>query len=85
MPTSVRLDPKAEILLRHLSTRRGRTKSEVIRDGLMALAKEEDSADSLSPYEVIEPFIGCARGGPKDLSERTGQKFGKLLIDRKPL
>jgi hypothetical protein len=83
MPISVRLDPKAENLVTRLARRTGRTKSEVIREGLMALARAEAGREThFSPYEAIAHLIGCARGGPDDLSERTGKKLRKLLASR---
>ncbi len=83
MPISVRLDPKTESLVSRLARRTGRTKSEVIRDGLIALARAEARVEaSPGPYEAIAHLIGCARGGPKDLSERTGEKLRKLLLSR---
>ncbi len=83
MPISVRLDPKTENLINRLAKRTGRTKSEVIREGLKALARTEAGAEArTSPYEGMAHLIGCARGGPKDLSERTGEKLRKLLPAR---
>lgn len=81
MPISVRLDPKTESLVNRLAKQTGRTKSEVIREALMALFRAEGEARS-NPYEAIAHLIGCARGGPTDLSERTGEKLRKLLLAR---
>ena len=76
----IRLDPKTERLLNRLARRKGRTKSVVIREALVALARAEGEAETpASPYEAIAHLIGCARGGPKDLSERTGEKLRKLF------
>ena len=82
MPTSVRLDPRTENLVTRLARRTGRTKSGVIREALKALARSEGAAGEThtTPYEAIAHLIGCARGGPKDLSERTGEKLRKLLL-----
>lgn len=41
MPTSVRLDPKTERVIRALARRTGRTQSEVIRDAIHRLAAPE--------------------------------------------
>ena len=79
----IRLDPKTERLLNRLAKRKGRTKSMIIREALVALARAEGEAETpASPYEAIAHLIGCARGGPKDLSERTGEKLRKLLLAR---
>lgn len=83
MAISVRLDPKTESLVSRLARRKGRTKSGVIREALVALSRAEEETEArTSPYEAIAHLIGCARGGPKDLSERTGEKLRKLLLAR---
>ena len=81
MPVSVRLDLKTEELVTRLAKREGRTKSEVIRKAIRVLA-ESHGADQRPPrpYDAVAHLIGCARGGPRDLSERTGEKFRRLLL-----
>ena len=84
MPTSVRLGPKTESLVNRLARRKGQTKSEVIREALLAFARaEEDAKPQRTAYEALAPLIGCVKGGPKDLSERTGEKFRAILLERK--
>lgn len=84
MPTTVRLDPETESLIKRLAKKTGRTKSQVIRDAIRALAKFEDGGKATGgPYEAFSHLIGCASGGPPDLSERTGEKFTKLLRARR--
>ena len=79
----VRLDTETERLANRLARRKGRTKSAVIREALVALSRAEEETEArTSPYEAIAHLIGCARGGPKDLSERTGEKLRKLLLAR---
>ena len=81
MPVSVRLDPKTEEFVTRLARKKGRTKSEVIRQAIQALAEGQDAGKKpLRPYDAIAHLIGCARGGPRDLSEQTGQKFRHLLL-----
>lgn len=81
MATSVRLDTQLEGLIDRLARQRGQTKSEVIRSALSALeANEGTKVSKSSPYEAIKHLIGCASGGPVDLSEETGVKFRELLI-----
>ena len=81
MPVSVRLDPKTEELVARLARKKGRTKSEVIRQAIQVLAEtQEEGKKPLRPYDAIAHLIGCARGGPRDLSEQTGQKFRHLLL-----
>ncbi len=84
MPTTVRLDAQTEALLNRLVRKGRRTKSQVIREAITALANAEAAADTAkSPYEAIAHLIGCASGGPPDLSERTGEKFRELLLKRR--
>jgi Arc/MetJ-type ribon-helix-helix transcriptional regulator len=83
MPTTVRLDPETESLIRRLVRKTGRTKSQVIRDAIRALAGSVARAETAKgPYEAIAHLIGCVSGGPRDLSERTGETFRKLLRER---
>ena len=80
MPTTVRLDPETESLVKRLARKTGRTKSQVIRDAIKALAKAEGAeGEGKTLYDAFAHVIGCASGGPPDLSERTGEKFAELL------
>jgi len=84
MPTSVRLDAKTESLVRRLAHTTGRTKSQVIRDAIVKLAESEGRArPAKTPYEAMKHMIGIAKGGPPDLSERTGEKFRQILLARR--
>ena len=83
MPVSVRLDTKTEELVARLARKKGRTKSEVIRQAILVLAESQDEGKKPArPYEAVAHLIGCARGGPRDLSEQTGEKFRRLLLKR---
>lgn len=86
MPTSVRLDARTERLIRRLAKRRGRTKSELIRMAIEALAREaaeaEARAGGLSAYDRVAHVIGVADSGGAALSERTGERFRDILIKR---
>lgn len=84
MPLSVRLDAKTEALIGRLARKRRQTKSEVIRDAIGILAKDETDANGKKrPYDLVAHLIGCVKGGPPDLSVRTGEKFYQILVDRK--
>ncbi len=84
MPTSVRLDPKTESLVNRLARKRGQTKSEAIREALLALARSEEGAKpQKTAYEALAHLIGCVKDGPGDFSVRTGEKFRALLLERK--
>jgi hypothetical protein len=84
MPLSVRLDEKTESLIERLARKRRQTKSEVIRDAIGVLAsQDETSGGQKRPYELVAHLIGCVKGGPRDLSERTGEKFHQMLTERR--
>ena len=83
MPLSVRLDPGSERLVERLARKRGQTKSEVIRDALGMLAEQEKGGQiGQRPYDLIAHLVGCVRGGPPDLSVRTGEKFREILLQK---
>jgi hypothetical protein len=83
MPLSVRLDAKTESLIERLARKRGQTKSEVIRDAISALAKQETKdGEKKRPYELVAHLIGCVKGGPENLSVNTGEKFRQMLLER---
>jgi len=62
---------------------RRKTQSEVIREAIEALARSETAGAAGSPYARVEDLIGCASGGPPDLSEHTGRRFAELLAARR--
>ena len=83
MPVSVRLDHKTEDAIDRLAKKTGRTKSDVIREAIDLFVRPKSTTrPSKRPYDKIAHLIGVVRGGPSDLSERTGEKFSKLLIER---
>jgi len=85
MPTSIRLDPQAERLLRRLAKQRGQTKSEVVRAAIQSLAHEmEAGVGHASAYDRLAHVIGIidSGGGGTALSEDTGAKFRALLAER---
>ncbi len=81
MPTSVRLDPKSEAIVRRIAHVTGRTKSEVIREAIAGLADEAASGSRRSPsaYDAVADLIGIARGGPRDLARRADEAFRAAL------
>lgn len=62
---------------------RQKTQSEIIREAIEALAASDAPPAELSPYARVEDLIGCASGGPADLSEDSGSKFAELLAARR--
>ena len=83
MPLSVRLDARTEALIGRLARKRRQTKSEVIRDAIGVLAKQEEKgAEKKRPYDLVAHLIGCVKGGPRNLSVDAGRKFHEMLVDR---
>ncbi len=83
MPLSVRLDQKTESLVGRLARKRRQTKSEVIRDAIGVLAKQEEKgAAKKRPYDLVAHLIGCVDSGGANLSRNTGEKFAKLLREK---
>jgi predicted DNA-binding protein len=82
MPLTVRVDTKTERLIESLARKRGRTKSEVVREAIGVLARQEaeDRNKAERPYEMIRDLIGIAQGGPANLSTQTGAEFRRLVI-----
>lgn len=84
MGTSVRLPDRLERLVSRVAKERGTTKSEVIRNVLTILEKDDQKArGGTTPYQAMKHLIGCASGGPSDLSEETGKKFRGALLRRR--
>ena len=83
MPLSVRLDVKTESLIARLARKRSQTKSEVIRDAIGVLAREDEKGvDKKRPYDLVAHLIGCVKGGPRNLSVNAGKKFHEMLVER---
>ena len=82
MSLSVRLDAATESLIARLARKRRQTKSEVIRDAIDVLSKQEKGAGRQRPYDRVAHLIGCVKGGPRDLSVNTGKKFREILVER---
>lgn len=83
MSTSFRMDLKTEKLLDQLARERGLSKSQVIRDAVRLAARDARRPGRASrPYDAFRGIIGSVRGGPTNLSERTGMRFRRLLADR---
>ena len=83
MALSVRLDAKTESLIGRLARRRRQTKSEVIRDAIGVLAKQEEKgAAKKRPDDLVAHLIGCVDSGGANLSQKTGEKFAKLLREK---
>ncbi len=77
--TTVRLDTPTEAILKRLASRRGQTKSDVIRDAIARLAAEDEE---LSAYDRLRPFIGVVDTGGSQLSRDTGRRLKELLAEK---
>ncbi len=60
-----------------MSTRRGQTRSEVIRDAITRLADEE--GETRSAYDRLQAFAGIVDSGGLQLSTETGKRFREIL------
>ena len=47
------------------------------------LAEREPDAFEGNPYDSVRHLIGAVRGGPRELSERTGDRFRKAVTDKR--
>lgn len=84
MTMSVRMDAETERLLENLARERGSTKSEIVREAVrLAARRRPRSRTAKRLQDAFRRVIGSVRGGPPDLSERTGERFRKLLLDRR--
>jgi hypothetical protein len=77
------MDLETERLLDQLAHEHGVSKSQVIRDAVrLAARKARPAGRVMRPYDPFREVIGAVKGGPPDLSERTGRRFRRLLVDR---
>lgn len=58
VPTSVRLDPETETLLKRLAQQSRRSKSEVIRDALHRMAESPETVEHNGPYDLVADLVG---------------------------
>ena len=79
MPTSVRLDSKAEAILRRIARRTGRTKSDVLREAVLRLAGQQDIEPGGSFLSMVSDLVGIGSGGPPDLARRSSEVFRERL------
>jgi Arc/MetJ-type ribon-helix-helix transcriptional regulator len=84
MPLSVRLDRESESVVTRIARKQAKTRSDVVRDAIKLLSEHEKRAKrSPKPYEAMRHSIGCADSGGMRLSEKTGEKFYQLLLERR--
>lgn len=74
---SVRLDVDEQRLLQRVARRRKTSVSNVVREAVNLLAREE--MQSIRPFDEIADLIGVVHDLPADLSEQTGEQFAEIV------
>ncbi len=84
MPTSVRLDPETESVVRRLARKTGRTKSSIIREAILKMAEDTIRPTSGSTlYDKMADLLGVGHGGPSDLASRSEEILRNVFAQRK--
>jgi Arc/MetJ-type ribon-helix-helix transcriptional regulator len=82
---NVRIDPQTAAFLERVARERGLTKSEVVRLALATLRDQRPKAKAATSFERMAHLIGSWDSGGMRLSERTGEKFARMLQEKKTL
>jgi Ribbon-helix-helix protein, copG family len=80
---NVRIDPQTAAFLERIARERGLTKSEVVRQALATLQKQEKPATGPSLSVRLAHIIGSGDSGGMQLSERTGERFTQMLLEER--
>jgi hypothetical protein len=80
---NVRIDPQTAAFLERIARESGLTKSEVVRQALATLREKKARTAPVPPSVATAHLIGSWDSGGMNLSERTGEKFARLLQERK--
>jgi ribbon-helix-helix CopG family protein len=80
---NVRIDARTAALLRRIARERGLSESEVLRLALANLRQPAEQRSGVPPSVAMAHLIGSVDSGGKQLSERTGEQFARLLQERK--
>jgi hypothetical protein len=80
---NVRIDPQTAAFLERVARERGLTKSEVVRQALAALRKQGPRTPTPPPSVLMAHLIGSWDSGGMNLSERTGERFARMLQENK--
>ena len=78
---SIRLDDKTRRTISRIARAKGRSQSEIVRQAIQAFVR--DDASEVRPYDQWKDVIGIVKGLPSDLSERTGEKFTRMLLEER--
>jgi Arc/MetJ-type ribon-helix-helix transcriptional regulator len=81
MTINVRLDRRLEALLDRLARNRRRSRSDVVRESIAALARRKDAGDGRgkTPYELMRPFIGRVRAGGSLLAGDLNARIAEMV------
>jgi hypothetical protein len=80
---NIRIDAETAAFLDRIARERGLTKSEVVRQALATLRKKDARPSRATPYERMAHLIGSWDSGGMNLSERTGERFARMLQENK--
>ena len=79
---NVRVDPGIVAFLEQRARETGRSKSEIMREALEVLREQTTRPAHRPPGEAMAHLIGSWDSGGLQLSERTGERFAKLLQEK---
>jgi len=77
---SIRLSDKTRRSVARLAKARRSSQSEVVREAIETFV--EKAVAEARPDEGWKHLVGSLKGGPSDLSERTGEQVAKMLRAR---
>ena len=80
---NIRIDAETAAFLDRIAREQGLTKSEVVRRALTTLRKQKTRGAAATPFELMAPLIGSWDSGGMNLSERTGERFARMLQENK--
>lgn len=80
---TLRLDHATAEALRRLVAASGKTRSDVVRAAILRLAEETGSRPEETPFGKVAHLLGSVKGIPKDLSERTGERFSAVAAEKR--
>jgi hypothetical protein len=54
----------------------------MVRRAIRRMAKEDPATEEMNLYERIKHLVGSVHGLRPDLSERTGDKFREIVLEK---
>ena len=80
---NIRIDPQTAAFVERIARECGLTKSEVVREALATLQKQEKLATRPSLSVRLAQIVGSGDSGGMQLSERTGERFARMLQEER--